>query len=180
MLKKVITNCLQKLDMFSEILKKNKSKVCMDLCVGPLQCSPRPKVDQVVQNKIAYESVWFVNMKVQITCSRGVARLKHMRNAAIKFVVPRVANPIQSNRSIFGQSTIQGRTIDYLVHNPIEIINQSCIIDFFGFFRIVFGLIIRVYVLFLFVFLIFLHGSYNSHLSICRFSILPQYISYLS
>ena len=51
---------------------------------------------------------------------------------------------IQSNRSIFGQSTIQGRTIDYLVHNPIEIINPSYIIDFFGFFWIVFGLIIRV------------------------------------
>ena len=33
------------------------------------------------------------------------------------------SNSIQSNRSIFGQSTIQGRTIDYLVHNPIEIIN---------------------------------------------------------
>ena len=44
--------------------------------------------------------------------------------------------PIQSNRSIFGQSTIQGRTIDYFVHNPIEIINPSCIIDFFGLFWI--------------------------------------------
>ena len=42
--------------------------------------------------------------------------------------------PIQSNRSIFGQSTIQGRTIDYLVNNPIEIINPSYIIDFFGLF----------------------------------------------